>query len=311
MEKNNEIDGGSYDFGARMYDGRVGRWWAVDLIAEKYTAISPFVFALNSPLQFIDPNGKWVARVIKQGKRQTLIFEAEEGDDVETLAMQLGISSKAILEVHPELSKVATAQTFTLNQLEQVQAINNTINAIEDDWNCANFCAYSKGKELKEQFGDFSESNLAPFVEMLKTDFTEVSEEDSKIGSIIYYDYTKDYPRRNEAAEKELSYLKGLSNNSLAKELKKRGFSESLGEIKKNLKSDRGGQIHSWMQTFRTLQRSEKHFGLVLLKDKQGVEIQSVIQQRGKVYDGVKDAKFNTEEQYLEINSVYDDKNKD
>jgi RHS repeat-associated protein len=59
-EKNPEIEDGNYDFGARMYDSRVGRWWSVDAFASSYPPISPFSFALNSPIIFIDPDGNKV-----------------------------------------------------------------------------------------------------------------------------------------------------------------------------------------------------------------------------------------------------------
>ena len=60
--KDNEIKGvgNSLDFGARMYDSRIGRWFAVDPLAAKYSYASPFNFALNTPLQAKDPDGKVV-----------------------------------------------------------------------------------------------------------------------------------------------------------------------------------------------------------------------------------------------------------
>ena len=58
MEKNEEWNEGSYDFGARMYDGRSGRWLAVDQLAVKHSYESPYIFVGNSPLIFIDPDGK-------------------------------------------------------------------------------------------------------------------------------------------------------------------------------------------------------------------------------------------------------------
>jgi RHS repeat-associated protein len=50
----------SYDFGARMYDPRAGRWWSVDAKAEKYPHVSPYNFVLNTPIQSIDPDGEKV-----------------------------------------------------------------------------------------------------------------------------------------------------------------------------------------------------------------------------------------------------------
>lgn len=60
MLKDDELKGNSnsYDFGARIYDPRLGRWLSVDPHVSKYPAVSGYNFALNSPLLYKDPNGK-------------------------------------------------------------------------------------------------------------------------------------------------------------------------------------------------------------------------------------------------------------
>src|SRR5690554_4074728 len=60
MEKDDNVkgQGNSYDFGARIYDPRVGRWLSIDPLAGKYPNLSPYQFVYNSPLVFIDPDGK-------------------------------------------------------------------------------------------------------------------------------------------------------------------------------------------------------------------------------------------------------------
>ena len=58
MEKNSEWNEGSYDFGARMYDGRSGRWLAIDQLAKEYPDLSPYSFAANNPINLIDPDGR-------------------------------------------------------------------------------------------------------------------------------------------------------------------------------------------------------------------------------------------------------------
>jgi RHS repeat-associated protein len=59
-EKDDEInvDGGSYDFGARIYDGRLGRWLTVDPFANKNPSFSPYHYFINNPITFVDPDGK-------------------------------------------------------------------------------------------------------------------------------------------------------------------------------------------------------------------------------------------------------------
>lgn len=53
-----------YDFGARMYDNQTGRWNMIDSKSEAYPGWSPYNFALNNPLKYVDPNGNDVYLVI-------------------------------------------------------------------------------------------------------------------------------------------------------------------------------------------------------------------------------------------------------
>jgi RHS repeat-associated protein len=47
-----------YDFGARVYDGRIGRWWSVDPLGLNYPETSPYNFVNNQVLIAVDPDGK-------------------------------------------------------------------------------------------------------------------------------------------------------------------------------------------------------------------------------------------------------------
>jgi RHS repeat-associated protein len=67
MEKDDEIKGpgNSYDFGARMYDARVGRWMKRDPLETNYPNLSTYSFVANNPLVSIDPDGERIIWVVK------------------------------------------------------------------------------------------------------------------------------------------------------------------------------------------------------------------------------------------------------
>ena len=60
MEKDNEVKGigNSLDFGARIYDSRLGRWLSMDPLQVKYPALTPYNFVGNSPLRLVDKDGR-------------------------------------------------------------------------------------------------------------------------------------------------------------------------------------------------------------------------------------------------------------
>jgi len=64
-ESDDEIAGNNntLDFGARIYDARLGRWLSTDPLMKEYAFASPYCFVLNTPLQAIDPDGKLVVFV--------------------------------------------------------------------------------------------------------------------------------------------------------------------------------------------------------------------------------------------------------
>ncbi|MCI4668083.1 MAG: RHS repeat-associated core domain-containing protein [Bacteroidia bacterium] len=105
-EKQDELDLGWYDYGARMYDVSIARWNGVDALAEEYISWSPYNYTLNNPLRFIDPDGNMVTDPPKKVDVRGQIVDAgaeakglQVGDVAKTKNKLTSTSSKVINDV--------------------------------------------------------------------------------------------------------------------------------------------------------------------------------------------------------------------
>jgi RHS repeat-associated protein len=98
-EKSDEIAIGDLDFGARIYDGRLGRWLSVDPLQKKYPSLSPFIFTNNNPIIYIDFDGRdWtISTTVDKDGNQTITLKltaavvnntANKGINMHTFALK-------------------------------------------------------------------------------------------------------------------------------------------------------------------------------------------------------------------------------
>ena len=48
------------DYGARMYDNQIGRFFTQDRFAFQFDILSPYQYAANNPINYIDVNGDYI-----------------------------------------------------------------------------------------------------------------------------------------------------------------------------------------------------------------------------------------------------------
>ncbi len=124
-EKQDELNLGWLDYGARMYMPEIGRWNAADRQADRYIGYSPYNYVNNSPLLFWDPNGEevWITGANGEGIqfKNGRLFNSDgtkyKGKDkfVNKVASQLNLmnADQGGSRVVSELSKSESRFTFT------------------------------------------------------------------------------------------------------------------------------------------------------------------------------------------------------
>ena len=77
-----------YDYGMRIYDGRLGRFFSIDPLTAKYKMLTPYQFASNTPISAIDIDGEEAEVVVDKAAKEMHVNFKYTYNDATEKAMQ-------------------------------------------------------------------------------------------------------------------------------------------------------------------------------------------------------------------------------
>jgi RHS repeat-associated protein len=293
MEQDNEVkgSGNSIDFGARIYDSRLGKWSSVDPLQARYAPLSPYNYCGNNPILLVDVDGRWFVKFDDAENPLKLVFVAEEGDNLSTLEIQMGMEPGS-LSKNENLSTIAiengTELSCELEVIETVQNINNYLNEnvakSPQSNNCAMAAQCAKGSNLSDVITQGFNGSVELLSDDIANNSTPVQESSAKVGDIVTY-----------KSSWESIYWAGSSDSknksSLTSEETKAIINEYGGihlvpaEVWKSAESMKTPEemVAEVDKVYGQKQSTNKfdHFAVVLLKTKDGGSVKTVFEKPG------------------------------
>ncbi len=154
MEKIDEINGAgnAYDFGARIYDSRLGRWMSLDPMQHMYPDNSPYNYSINSPIFLGDPDGNYVK------VKTTRYVLDENGNKVKISAFKSIFVKADIIEREITIHKARFIDlTRSMSPSEMENEVKKIGKDISNRWSTCNnkysdndgYVTNSKGQNIK------------------------------------------------------------------------------------------------------------------------------------------------------------------
>lgn len=136
VDEINSVTGANYDYGARIYDARTGRWLSIDPKYYKYPSLSSYCAFGNSPMIITDPGGETLKVVTINpeniGGFQTMVSRAFSDKVIAEIDENSTVTFHQVAGT--TLTEYQTAALYELNKVTS-STYTATFNLVSNDKN--------------------------------------------------------------------------------------------------------------------------------------------------------------------------------
>jgi len=115
-----------YDYGARHYNSQIGRFMTIDRFGEKYFSASPYSYAANDPIAFIDVNGDSINVGEKYREQFSQTLESVYGAN----AANFGYTASGNLVYNGDSKNLSKAEKKLFDKMNRVMSETDQTNII-------------------------------------------------------------------------------------------------------------------------------------------------------------------------------------